>query len=406
MLHEMLHSATQKDANLKAVYKCVRNEGSLTKAEAAEKTELKLSTCARLIDELIERGLLLENGAAQSQGGRKPKKYKINPDVQYIIGIDISRTFSKVLLLNLDLRILAEQTFVMDDSSSPNILMDDFIACIGQMLETWNISSSDLLGIGISAIGPLDTEEGIIKAPLHFPAPVWENVKMKEKIQQHFPVEVMLDHGENAALMAEYRHGDAKNERNIVHITKGAGIRIGIMMDGRMLRSRGGDKAGAFGQGHMVINFDGRKCTCGSYGCMHAYSRIPVLVEDVQSALKKGNSSILQQQKEDMSDITFRDIVYAAEQKDPLVEGIVTDMAHITGIGLSNVINMLHPEKIILSGRMYRQLEGFYDQTIDVAKNRFKRLFPNLDVSFSRGKLGENAAAIGAGNLIFDDFLS
>lgn len=62
-----------------------------------------------MVDELLDTGLIYESGEADSNGGRKAKKYSITPNVNYLIGIDISRTFSKVLLLTLDLTSLEEK---------------------------------------------------------------------------------------------------------------------------------------------------------------------------------------------------------------------------------------------------------------------------------------------------------
>ncbi|UOQ94757.1 ROK family protein [Halobacillus shinanisalinarum] len=405
MLQEILNSTTQKGSNLKALYNYVRKEGPVTKAEIAKQTGLKLSTCARLLDELLENNLLFESGEAESRGGRKPKKYAIHTEVNCIIGIDISRFYSKVLLLTLDSRILEEETFKMDHTSTPDKMIKDFINTIHLMLERQNFHSA-LLGIGISSIGPLDTKEGMIKTPLHFPAPGWEDVPMVERLKEQFNVEVILDYGENTALIAETRHGAAKHLKNVVHINKGVGIRLGLMVDGHILRSQGGDKVGAFGQGHMVVDIDGRKCDCGSYGCLNAYSTIPALIEEVQRRLKKGHPSILRQKVEDFSDLTFAHIASALEEGDELCEYVIKDTAYYSGAGLSNLINIFHPDKIILNGPMYRQIDLFYKTAIEEAETRYKRLFPDLAVSFSQGELGGDAAAIGAGTLIVDTLLS
>lgn len=406
MLSKLLVSTTQKGMNLRGIYEVIKNESGLTKAEVAQRTNLNFSTCVRLVEELVERGLLCECGEAKSNGGRKAKKYAIIPDVNYLIGIDISRRFSKVLLLTLDLKLLEERTFIMDESSTPSVIITKITHAINVMLEKRNLSISSVLGIGVSAIGPLDTENGMIKKPLHFPAPGWEDVPITKMLKEYFPTEVVLDYGENTALSAEHRYGAARDSKNVVQINKGIGIRLGLMLNGEILRSRGGAKGGTFGQGHMVVDIHGRKCTCGNYGCMSAYSTIPALVEEVQKQLKRGFSSILTDEHEDISNITFSDIVSAVDQNDSLCMQIVKDTAYYSGAGLTNLITIFHPDKVILNGPMYRELPLFYETSIQTAKQRYKKLFPDLNVSFCRGELDEKAAAIGAGGFVLDSLLS
>lgn len=405
MLKQLIQQTTQKGINLKEVYQTVRNESGLTKVEIAEKTNLKFSTCARLIEELLDIELLYESGEAHSNGGRKAKQYAITPDANYVVGIDISRSLSKVILMTLDLTALEEKRFEMNEKSTPDVMIQAFVNAIYEMLDKQGLEESSLIGIGVSSIGPLDILNGIIKKPQYFPAPGWEDIQIKDQIKKHFDVKVVLDYGENAALSAEHRQGAAKLDKNIFHINKGVGIRLGIMLNGEILRPRGGAKGGAFGQGHMVVDIHGRKCTCGNYGCMNAYSTIPALEEEVKRQAKRVGNSILNDQVNNLSDISFSHVVEAIESGDVLCEQVVKDTAYYSGTGLANLITIFHPSKIILSGPMYRKIPLFYETSIDTAVKRYKKLFPDMEVIFTHGELGENAAAIGAGGFVLDKLL-
>ncbi|AXF57043.1 ROK family transcriptional regulator [Salicibibacter kimchii] len=405
MLKDILEMTTQKGNNLRTLYQCVRNEGDLTRAEISERTGLKLSTCTRLIDELIEKKLIYESGEAASSGGRKPKKYSIEPAANYIIGIDISRFFSKVLLMRLDLVVLEEEKFDMNSESHPTVVVQQFIESIHKMLRKHELVSSSLLGVGVSAIGPLDTENGIIKDPLHFPASGWKNVPITKMLKDAFHTKVVLDYGENTALDAEYRHGAGKDHKNVVYINKGVGIRLGLMLNGEILRSSGGDKVGAFGQGHMVVDIHGKKCICGNYGCMNAYSTIPALTEEIRDRLKEGRPSLLHDKVNDATDLTFAQVLNGLEQRDETCEQAVKDIALYSAAGVANLIIIFHPSKIILSGPLYRNVPLYYESVIEGAKSRYNKLFPQLEVAFSQGELGENAAGIGAGSLVLDSLL-
>jgi len=399
MLKQLLDSTTQKGINLKKIYFAIANESGLTRADIVEKTNLKLSTCARLIEELIEDSLIEECGEAKSSGGRKAKKYAITPTENYIVGIDISRRHMKILLLQLDLKIIQEKRFEINASSTPDVVIQLIEQTINDMAENQGLHPSELLGIGVSTIGPLDLKNGVIINPRHFPAEGWQNVPLVRILENTFQVPVVIGYGQNTALYAEYRVGAVQESSNAVYINKGIGIRLGLMMNEEIIRA--GDRAGKFGQGHMVVDVHGRECECGNFGCMNAYSTIPAIVEEVKRNLKVGKSSLLQEAN-DIETVTFQHIVEAYNLGDELCKNVLEETAFYSAAGLANLISLFQPEHVILSGPVYEYFDSFYTKSIEQATLRCEKILPDLHVVFSKGKLGENAAAIGAGSLLFN----
>ncbi|PIC70307.1 hypothetical protein CSV77_09535 [Sporosarcina sp. P16b] len=135
----------------------------------------------------------------------------------------------------------------------------------------------------------------------------------------------------------------------------------------------------------MIVDINGRKCTCGSNGCIQAYSSIHVITTDVIGSLKQEEKSILLDRIDVIESIQFDDICRAVNDIDPLCFDIMERAAHYTGIGLSNLMNILQPELIILNGPAYRITVLFYDVVKKIAVNRSKILSPDIEVLFSRG---------------------
>ena len=204
---------------------------------------------------------------------------------------------------------------------------------------------------------------------------------------------VLIDNGENTALLAEYQNELFKKYENVVHVTRGVGTRTGFIIDGRL--ARGSDKLGMYGQGHMIVNVHGRKRICGGYGCVNAYASILAIKQDVINFLKRGHDSILRQKFSDIEKIEFEDICLAVNEKDSLCSDVVKDAAYYTGIALSNLIQVLLPDLVILSGPTYTKMDLFYEVVTETASKRCKLIYPDHQMVFSRGSLGENAAAIG-----------
>lgn len=359
MITEFKHPSTPKVRNMKFLYNLIRKFGPITKSSIIDKTGLKQTTCSRIIDDLLQEGLIVESGVAESSGGRKPIMYDINNHLFYSIGIDISRTFTKVLLLDLHLNIMDEARLSIHKESTPEITIDFIQQAIAQMLEKNNMKEDQLLGIGVGAVEPLDREKGIIVNPVNFPNKQWKNVRIVEALKEKFNTAILLDSGINLAVLAEHQIGFNEAIGNLSYIIAGMGIRVGVMIDHRLLKSKA-DRYGRYGSGHMVINTSGRKCICGKYGCFHTYSTIPALKDELAHQMKRGNSSLLQEEVEDPDDLEFEDIVSVANAGDQLCEETIKDFGYFTGIGIANMVSLLYSDYIVLSGPMFNRLDLYY----------------------------------------------
>lgn len=403
MIKQFNQALSQKEKSLKLLYRLINERGPISKIDLIAETGLTQTTCSRLIEELIDHTLIIESGFGESSGGRKPHLYEIKSDIYHLIGIDISRTYTKILLLDLGFKVKDEARLKMNQTSTPDVTIDFIVEKINEMLNDHQLKKEDILGIGIGAVGPLDRKKGIILNPVDFPSPGWINTPINDMLSGRLGMKVVIDYGVNTALLAEYQNEFIKTHHNIVYVIKGVGSRTGIIMDGRL--AHGSDKLGMYGQGHMVVDIHGRKCICGGYGCVHAYSSINVIKNDVISNLKLGKDSILRERVNNIEDIQFEDICQAVNENDPLCCQIIIDAGYYTGIGLSNLINVLHPDLIILSGPMYTNMDLFYEVVTETAYSRSRVIYPDHDINFSRGNLGENATAIGAGGMVLSSYL-
>src|SRR5690625_677204 len=140
----------------------------------------------------------------------------------------------------------------------------------------------ELLGIGIGSVGPLDREKGVILNPEMFRDSSWSNVSIIEKLKESFPTLMILENGANTAALAEYETDDL--DRNILYCISGAGLRLGMIHNGKVLFNNTGDVSSL---SHMTINFEGKKCTCGKLGCLICYISLPNIFEEY--CIRKGD---------------------------------------------------------------------------------------------------------------------
>ena len=384
----------------KNIFSLIQKKGPLTKNKLLLMTKIKLTSLNRFMQPLEEQGLVVEVGTGASTGGRKPVLYDVNPSRFYLVGLDISRTYTQVIITNLKMEILNRRRFLMQECFTPVKTVKTISTTLKEMLKALLIDTSMLLGIGLGTIGPLDRAEGVILNPKNFPAKGWHHTWIKRALQQELALPVMIDNGANTAAIAELLFGSGRNLSNIAYFNCGIGIRTGVISSGTIVRTIN-DAEDAFG--HMVIDVDGEQCSCGNYGCIERYSSIPSIVQKYGSAVKKGRFSAV---SKPLQEINYMDICDAAEQKAELAREIITDAAAIFGAGLANYMNLLNPDLIVLSGPLIKHSALFYQVCTRIALKKYY-LKEEGKVIFSRGgHFKDSAIAVGAAAMVIESYLN
>jgi predicted NBD/HSP70 family sugar kinase len=153
---------------------------------------------------------------------------------------------------------------------------------------------------------------------------------------------VFIDNDANTITIAERWFGNGKGSDNFLVIVLETGIGAGYVLNGQMIRGSFGI-AGEFG--HMSINQDGPLCRCGKRGCIEAYSGIYTIVKD---ALETINSRMAK--KHIKKEISFSDVIKIARDGNPEVKKIFDKAGNVLGFGISQLVILLNPERIIITG--------------------------------------------------------
>jgi predicted NBD/HSP70 family sugar kinase len=380
----------------KDIYELIRKQPSISKIELLEQTKLSVTTLTRMLEELCDMRLILEAGFGVSSGGRKPILYQTNASYGYMFGLEISRTYSMLLLCDMHLNKLDSRKWGMNEGMTPKVLLEEISYTVRNMLAVQGISMDAVLGMGIGAVGPLDRLAGIIIDPLHFPAYGWRNIPICKLFETEFDFPIILDNGSNMAIMGEYWASRNRDYQHMLYIHAGIGLRSAIMAGGKVVYGTV-DMEDSIGQ--MIIQSDGlRLRETGNFGSLENYATIYALEKQAQTRLKQGRKSVLQQINDSHKDpdrITFDQLVHAFLQQDPLAVELFTQAATYFGIGLSNLLNILHPQKVILGGPLINFHPMFFQLSTEVALQKTHH-YPDYCVEFSQGNLGQDALVIGA----------
>lgn len=399
MLKQFSGLLSPKTKNLKLLYSLVRKLGPVRINTLTEITGYKHVTCTRLLDELVQEGLIYDSGIGESSGGRKPLMYVIKPDAYYLIGVEITNLYTTVLLLDLKLDIVDVEKLRMDSQCTGEYTLNFVSRCVDELLSKHNIQREKLLGIGMGILDPIDKETGVFLNPLLFPAGGWDNLNIVDYLQQYHHSPVFIDNGTNLAALAEYRKNYWKETDNLVFVSSDMGIRCGTILQGRLVRQ---NMEMDDTLGHMVVDIHGRRCLCGSYGCLQAYSSLPAIRNEVVRRLKRGHNSILQDSVKDTEDTDFHHILNALEQEDPLCLDVLKDAAYYFGVGLSNLILLLRPDIVVCGGTLVPK-PLFYEVASETAQNRLLH-YPKSHVQIIKSTAAYNIVAQGAGCMVLDFF--
>lgn len=388
------------NAKLKDIYLSIRKHGTVSKQTLLEESGLTISTLTRILEELCQQELILEVGYGESTGGRRPILYETHPHYGRVFGLEISRTRSRLALLDLHLNLLDEYIWVMDETMSPDRLLGTVCGQAERMMAEHKVSRSRLLGLGIGAVGPLDRKRGILLSPPGFAAHGWDEVPLQSRLEERLGVPVLLDNGANAALLGEYWASGDRRLHRLLYVHAGIGLRSAVMNDGRLLHGNADTEAAV---GQMIIESAGVPPLTGggNYGAWESYVSINALLKQAQDHWKRGRRTMLEQLAGSPERLRYGHLTEALSAGDPLAGDLFEAAAGYFGIGLSNLINVLHPQDVILGGPLLSAGDRFMEEAVRIARER--TYYPDRsEIRFGRSKLGDAALATGAGALVVD----
>ncbi|HAJ95951.1 MAG TPA: transcriptional regulator, partial [Actinobacteria bacterium] len=286
-----------QELNRSIILRTIQHYGPISRSEIAKKNKISATTVTAAIRELLQQGLVYEDGVGTSSGGRKPILIRFSSDSQFIIAVAITNSSIKIAETNLEAKVRRQKKYPVNDLTG-KLFIDYLLKSISQFLEVY----SDLTKcIGISIISPGII--GVNKAVIHENTKLkLKNVPLKEMMEKQFNLKVWLENDTKAIVLAEKRFGAYRKFKNLIYITVDDGVGAGIVVDGHIFRGCNGG-TGEFG--HTSIDRNGIRCDCGNRGCLENYINWPAVYSRILSSMEQGKSTIIMKLvKGDINQIT------------------------------------------------------------------------------------------------------
>jgi glucokinase len=313
-----------------------------------------------------------------------------NPSSERIVfAVDLGGTHLRVALVDDTGRILKQhkQDTPKGDSA------DDIVDALVHVSERWSCNELPVVAVSIMVPGAVDCAKAVVVQAPNLPSLV--NFPLKAELEQKLGWPVYLENDANAAAVGEMWQGAARGCRDVVSVTLGTGVGGGVILDGKLWRGSHGSGGEI---GHTTVDpFSGLKCKCGNTGCLELFASATAIVRMTREMLSSFPETSLKS-----DELTAERVYDAGQNGDELALAVFKRFGMYLGIGLANLINLIDPQIIVItggvvngwalfSGEMYRQVE--------------ERAFRTTaqQVKIAKAECGDNAGLLGAARLALQD---
>lgn len=287
---------------------------------------------------------------------------------KYIIGIDIGGTKCAVLLGRthggVEDIITDKLRFETRVSRGWRAVTAELLDNVEELLKRNSLSPEDILCAGISCGGPLDSRRGVILSPPNLPG--WDCVPIVDMIEERFRFDAYLQNDANACALAEWKFGAGRGFDDIAFLTFGTGLGAGLILDGR-LYCGANDNAGEVGHIRLgrfgPVGYGKR----GSFEGFCSGAGIAKIAKDkVLEQLQMGKHPTLCPDADKLDSLNAKTVADAADAGDKLALEIYAESGRMLGFGLSVIIDILNPQRIIIGGIFTRSRNLLWRHAVEV----------------------------------------
>jgi transcriptional regulator of PTS gene len=380
-------SNSRNEALKKRIIHLFIANGDSTISELCKEIDMSIPTVTKLLYDLQKDDLIIDYGKMDNtNGGRKPSVFGLNPESGYFIGVDVQH--NKIIISGIDFKgnVLKteEHTFSILENSRESL--DLICEIINQFIDSLSITLNKILAVGINLSGRVNPTSGYSYSIFNF-----DDRPLSEVMQEKLHVRVYVENDTRAMAYGEYKKGIAKNEKNIIFINVTWGLGIGIIINGQLYYGKSGF-SGEFG--HFPFFDNEVICHCGKKGCFETEASGSAICRLIKEQCLAGRNSILCEAVNSGRDLTVDDIIEAARKEDTLTIDILEQIGLNLGRGIAGLINIFNPELVVIGGPL-SQTGDYLRLPIKSNVKKYSLNLVNEDSEIKISCLGETAGAIG-----------
>lgn len=295
------------------------------------------------------------------------------------VGIDLGGTTVSIGLVNEKLEIVEKMEEMTRCEQGAKAVIERIVHMTEQLLQ--RAGNPTVSHIGVGCPGILERKTGKVVYSNNI---MWEQVPLGQELREHFKVPVYVENDANCAATGEYLAGAGRGCSHMVMLTLGTGIGGGIILNGKLYLGRHGNSNIL---GHLLIEKNGKECTCGRRGCWEGYASAGALIGMAKDA---GTFKNLQQEEPD-----GRLFFQAVDEKNETALAVLEKYQEYMAEGIADLVNILDPERIVIGGGISARGELLLSPIREKVKQKI--YFKDMETAeIVCSALGNDAAIIGA----------
>ncbi len=312
----------------------------------------------------------------------------------YYIGVDLGGTNIAVGIVNENGDLLRKDSVPTGADREADLIIKDMAALCKKLIDEQGLTVSDIEYAGIATPGTADSDRGVVVYANNLP---FLNYPLADKLKKFLGVKkVLIENDANAAAKGEASCGAAKGFKDSVMITLGTGLGGGIIIDNKVYS--GFNYAGAE-LGHIVIELNGKPCSCGRKGCWEAYSSATGLIHMTKEKLASTKDTIMHEMVEKDGKVSGRTSFDAMRKGDKAACEVVDEYIYDLAMGITNIINIFQPEVLVIGGGICNEKNYLLDPLNKIVATEQYSRNSAKKTELRIAKLGNDAGIIGAAML-------
>ena len=303
-----------RDMNRALVLEAIANHPPLSRADLAKMLHLTKATVSTIVQELLDRQLVIELGSAEKTSmGRKPILLTFNNRCGSIIAVDLG--VKKITILTGDLK--GKSCTVKEYPIDPSLSLEEYlISLLHKTKSDLPKTPCGLVGISIGIYGVV-CDDLVLFTPYYD----LKHSNLKNYLEEEFQVPVIVENEANLSVIGEA--ACAEHFKNMIFLNIHEGVGMGILIDGELYTGQNG-YAGEFG--HTILFPDGRPCPCGNHGCLEQYISEAAVLNDFAAA-------------EGLENVSVERFIQYYQEGNPNARKVMQDFTHYIGISLNTVLH-------------------------------------------------------------------
>ncbi len=341
-----------KTENIKLVVEKLIELRETSRIELSNLTTLNKATISTIIQELVDKKIVVETDKIVKTSGRSAKIFALNKNAGRIISVELLTDSIYGVITNLYGNIVFELRRPVDDFEFTSYLKT-LLETIDELKANTLDSTYGLIGIGIGVYGIVSKSQKIKYATFTS----WKDIDLKSIIEDYTGVETYVENEANISAQGELlAHPD---DRNLVSLNVGLGVGMGIIIDHKLYTGEHG-YAGEIG--HSIVVPNGKRCVCGNYGCLEQYISEPAILDEYFQRTQES--------------ITIEEFIQKYKAKEKIALDIYHNFIDFLSLTINNISLSLNPKTIIINSKIIENVP----ESISSIKNKLRSQIMRLDI--------------------------